>query len=305
MYRSIMLPLDGSEFAEEAVPLATLVARTFDAELSLVHVVHAAPDFDFKTPGEDLDWRQEFGDAARTALQGLADELAGIRTRVDVREGQVVDALVEGASEASADLMVLTTHGRSGTQRFWLGSVTDGLIRRSHVPLLLVRPWDDTEDRPVEDSRFETVVVALDGSSTSEVVLPHAAAFRERFGARIVLTRILPASLEVRSMYGGPAFRIEGDVHDRLRVEARAYLERVAARLDARGKGPDVQIRVREAASSAEGILGEAMAVGADILMISTHGRGGLARAVLGSVADKVIRGAAIPLLVVPPIEDD
>ncbi len=304
MYRSILLPLDGSSFAEEALPLAARLAQGQDAALHLVHVIRPAPDVDFKTPGEDLAWRNQVREAASSALGELASRLrrSGVAAHAEVREGRTVDAILESAREHDADLVVLTTHGAGGFRRWWLGSVADTLLRLGDYPLLLVRPWDDTSDREAGEPRFQTVLVPLDGSPASEAVLPHVRWLRDAKEARLLLVRVVPSPLEVGSLYGIPSVRMESEAHRWQREAARAYLEEVAARLgDGEGDVPAPDLRVVEASSAAEGILEAARVNGADLIALSTEGRSGFGRTVIGSVADKVIRGAAVPVLAVRP----
>ncbi len=308
MYRSILLPLDGSSFAEEALPLAARLARGEGTELRLLHVIRGAPDVDFKSPVDDLAWRSEVREAASAALGDRVARLRkeGISAHAEVREGPVVDQLLACAREHAVDLVVMTTHGAGGFRRWWLGSVAERLLRDGTVPLLLVRPWDDTSDRSRGQPRFGRVLVPLDGSPESEAVLPHVAWLHEARDAELVLVRVTPSPLEVGSLYGVPSVKVENEAHRWQRESARSYLEEVAARM-ARDRGmagelpPRMELRVVEASSAAEGILEAARVHGADLVALSTHGRSGLGRVVVGSVADKVIRGAAVPVLAVRP----
>lgn len=308
MYRSILLPLDGSSFAEEALPLAARLARDEGTELRLLHVIRGAPDVDFKSPADDLAWRKQVREAASGALGDLVARLRrqGIAAHAEVREGPVVPQILEAARQHGSDLVVLTTHGAGGFRRWWLGSVADSLLRQGELPLLLVRPWDDTADHEPDTPRFVRVLVPLDGSPESEAVLPHVSWLHEARDAELVLVRVVPSPLEVGSLYGVPSVRLEGEAHRSQRERALAYLEEVAERLG-RQRGlagaqlPRLELRVVEASSAAEGILEAARVQGADLLALSTHGRSGLGRVVVGSVADKVIRGAAIPVLAIRP----
>lgn len=302
MYRSILLPLDGSSFAEEALPLAAHLASVEGAHLTLAHVIRPAPDVDFKLPDEDLAWRARIHAAASDALGEHAVKLksSGVEASAEVREGAVVEALSQIAAQEKSDLIVLTTHGSGGFRRWWLGSVADALLRQGDTPVLLVRPWDDTESRLSERSRFGTVLVPLDGSPSSEAVLEHARWFRDRLGAHLIFVRVVPSPLEVGSLYGVPTVRLERDSHRNQREEAQQYLETVVQRM---GEGSQ-ETRVVEASSAAEGVLEAARIHGADLITLATQGRSALGRMVLGSVADKVVRGAAVPVLAVrPPAE--
>jgi nucleotide-binding universal stress UspA family protein len=308
MLRNILLPLDGSSFSEEAVPLAAHMAARAEAELHLVHVIRPIPDVDFKTPGEDLDWRTKLREAASSALGDRVSRLrkGGVLAHAEVREGPVVDILLDTARAREADLVVLTTHGAGGFRRWWLGSVADALLRKGDFPLLLVRPWDDTADRESREPRFRTVLVPLDGSPASEAVLPFLRWVVGGEGTRIVFVRVVPSPLEVGSLYGIPSVRLEGESHRWQREAAAKYLEEAAERFRT-GPGeefPEPELRVVEASSAAEGVLEAARVVGADLVALSTHGRSGFRRAVIGSVADKVIRGSAAPVLAVRPADE-
>lgn len=308
MFSSILLPLDGSSFAEEAVPLAAIVARAFGAELHMTHVIRPMPgagDGD-DSAGGDLDWRGEVREAATGALSEIAGRLRqdGVSADAHVREGEVVPELLAAIAEKEADLVVMTTHGAGGFRRWWLGSVADTLLRRSRVPILLVRPWDDTRDRAGDEPRFRTILVPVDGSPASEVALESAVSLaRADRPTRLVLTRVVPSPLDVGTLYGIPRVRAGGDAARHRKEEARAYLEAIAERLPTEAL-EGVELRVMEASSAAEGIIEAARLSAADLVVISSKGRGGLGRVVLGSVADKVIRGATPPALIVHPPED-
>ena len=307
MFRSLILPLDGSSFAEEAVPMAGFLASAFNSQLHLVHVIRPSPDVDFKTPEEDLEWRTQVREAASGALGEIAGKLRreGVNARAEVREGRVVDTLLACAEEWKADLAVLTTHGAGGFRRRWLGSVADALLRRSEVPVLLVRPWDETTDRTPEEPRFRTILVPLDGSRGGEAALAHAQSLRDRLGAKLVLVQVVPSPLEVGTLYGIPSVKVGGEARQKQKDAAHAYLEEVVGRLgEGQGGQGGVEIRVAEASGAAEGILEAVRVTGADLLVLSTHGRGGISRTVVGSVADKVIRGAVPPVLAVRAHED-
>lgn len=308
MFRSILLPLDGSSFAEEAVPMAAFLARSAESELHLTHVIRPAPDVDFKSPTDDLAWRNQLQEAVSGALGAIVSRLrrTGVSAQADVREGRVIESLLEAEIEHGADLVVLTTHGAGGFRRWWLGSVADTLLRRGLAPILLVRPWDDTADREPGEPRFRRILVPFDGSEEGQALLPYARWFRDRFGAKLVLVRVTPSPLEVGSLYGIPSVRLEGDAHRVQKDAARAELESMASRLETGAEGAEgahdrPEIRTVEASSAAEGILETARVQGADLIILATRGRGGLGRTLLGSVADKVIRGAAVPVLAVRP----
>jgi nucleotide-binding universal stress UspA family protein len=283
MFRSLMVPLDRSAFAEQALPLALSIAQRADAKLNLVsaHTLYALDDpagarlpFD---PALDMQCRQQeqmYLDATGRRL-AVADRVA---VRTAVVDGLVSEALLEQVPACKADLIVMTTHGRGPVSRFFLGSVADELIRRALTPVLLVRPGIEHAN-VVGEPVFENVLVPLDGSEFAERVLPAALEIARLMEARCTLMRVVPTAAA--------------------RAEAGAYLES-RARL-ARSEGLPVRTLVFCAAHPAEGILAEARALSGNLIALATHGRGGVRRMLLGSVADKVIRGATGPVLVFRP----
>jgi len=303
MYRTILVPLDGSEFAEEALPLAKALASKIGAELHLAHVVLPEPDVDFKTPQEDLEWRERVREGADRYLTELAEHAVteGISTLTAVLEGPVSATLLDYADEQEVDLIALTGHGSGGVRRWWLGSVADSLLRAGKVDILLVRPWDETEERSGHEARFHRILVPLDGSELAESALDSAIDLAGRFGASLVAVRVVPKPLELTSIYGVRGVEIRGEGH-RVRVaDATTYITALADRVTA----VPVEAHVVESSSAADGIVDSARALEADLVVLSSRGLGGLSRAVIGSVADKVLRGTTRPVLVVHATEEE
>jgi nucleotide-binding universal stress UspA family protein len=293
MFRSVVVPLDGSAFGEQALPPAVAVARATGAALRLVHKhVPPAPihpdgalarDSAISSRSRALEWTYLEQAAGRAAAGG------GLAVSTDLVEGPTVEALCGAVREAAADLVVLTTHGRGPLSRFWLGSVADALVRQLTVPVLLVRPTEEEDGPAPEGLRVQNLLVPLDGSPYAEAALAPALTLGRSAGAVCTLLRVVGHEAD------GP----EGP--GQLREEARAYLEGLAGRL--REQGHQVRTRLHTHRSPAAAILEEAACGPYDLVALATHGRGGLARLLLGSVADKVIRGATIPVLVCRPAE--
>jgi nucleotide-binding universal stress UspA family protein len=303
MYKALMVPLDGSDFAEEALPMARALASRMGARLHLVHVIRSSPDMSVQGPEVDMEWMAKAREGTEGYLQDMASAIQeedGTETAVAALEGRVVPALREYAAAQQVDLVVLTTHGSGGVQRWWLGSVADGLIRTVPRHLLLVRPWDDTEDRPVGEPRFSRLVLPLDGSELAEKALGPAARLARTFEAGLTLLRVVPAPIELTSIYGMAGVRMESEGYRRRVEEAKSYLDKVAKGLE----NVEVEAAVIEDQEAADGVIAGAKETGADLLVLSTRGRGGVARAVIGSVADKVIRSTVLPVLVIPTVDE-
>jgi len=313
MYRTIMVPLDGSSLGEYALPLALGIAQRAGAAVDLVHVGTPLGPHAF---GGELD-APVLGEMRRAQLRAGAraylDQLAGSRSAcwevaitATVLDGGAVDRLYDHALAASADLVVMTTHGYGMLARAWMGSVADKLVRHLPTPVLLVRPHAEALDllEVVHERGFEHVLIPLDGSALAEEILEPALALGTLMEAEYTLMEAIEAPV----LGYAPSPQVAGldeRALERWRAEARAYLERVAGRMRARG----LVVRTRvTSAPPALAIIDAARKHTADLIALSTHGRGGLARLLLGSVADTVVRGAGVPVLLqrprgeVPPV---
>lgn len=288
MYRRIMVPLDGSPFSERALPLAIALAHRSGAELRLVHVLVPLANKVFI----------EADGGAQHYLEGLASHVtaeSGVRTVAVRRVGrQVVGELSYYSAEEGIDLVVMATHGWGGLQRAWLGSVTDGLVREARVPVLAFRPGKDEAPR-LDGKAIEEVLIPLDGSAFSEAVLREALELGGR-EARFTLLRVVPWSPLSSSVSGGIELVQREELVAALQAEATRYLGELAEGL--RGEGYEIETVVRVDAQPARVILDLAAEIGADLIAQATHGRSGVARLALGSVTDKVLRGAEVPVLV-------
>jgi nucleotide-binding universal stress UspA family protein len=305
MYRSILVPLDGSAFSEHALPLAREVARRTGASLQLLHVIPPIPVIEAGGPLlGDADLTAQFQARGRAYLEELVRRLGGLggAPAPVVLEGEVVGQIQEHATRAGADLVAMATHGRGLLARFWLGSVADELVRRLPLPLLLVRPRETAPDLGHEPD-LGRVLLPLDGSPLAERALEPAVALGGDAAAYTLLRVVKPALLPAYAPEGCPIGReVEGLLNQiealqkRLLADAEGYLAGVAGRL--RERGLQVQTRVVVEEQPAVAILREAADGRAGLIALATHGRHGLARLFLGSVADKVVRGATVPVLV-------
>ncbi len=304
MYRSVLVPLDGSAFAEHALPLALGIARRAGASLRVtqVHVPLALMYVDSMAP---LAYQGESGimEQERSYLDGLVKRLKAVSpvpVTPTLLEGPEVAELLNGhARTHGVDLVVMTTHGRGPMTRFWLGSVADELLRRASVPLLLVRPQNG-EAELAREPVLRHFLIPLDGSELAEKVLEPAVSLGGLMQADYSLLRVYGPVTETRidPLGAGILSRLES-APDAVKAAAETYLGRVAERL--RSQGLTVQAHAVFGQQAAVAILREAKVRESDLIALESHGRGGVDRLLLGSVADKVVRGASTPVLVQRP----
>ncbi len=296
MYKKILVPLDGSGFAEYALPTALALARSLPAEIELITIQGPVPTFAFgEWDTNPEEWRQDY-------LADVGQRVAsasGIEPADSIRVGAVDDELVDAVSDSDADLVVMASHGRGPMSRFWLGSVADAMVRRSPEPVLLVRPEEDGEPDLSNRSLFDDILVTLDGSEEAETVLRHVTELAEVADATLHLFQVVHFPTELVSSYPPHTVEMNEEMIEVGKERAREYLDGVAA--DLRERGIPVETRMRIDIHPAQGIVHEVEETGPDLLAMTTHGRGGVARTVLGSVTDKVLRAIHTPLFVVRP----
>jgi len=301
VYGQIVVPLDGSRFAESALPLALELSRRTDASLHLVTVHEPVPAFAYD------EWESAASEWSRRYLDEVMDEVedrAGGPVTTALRTGPVVPSLQDEVRSVGGDLLVMATHGRGMLSRAWLGSVADAFLHKSDVPVLMVRP-EDTTDEEEEEEEAEgilRVLVPLDGTELSEEVLQHALKLGGLFGAAYHLLRVVPYPMDLASPYLPHTVQMNRGLVEEAERDAEAYLDRQAEEL--RGKGLTITTGTLVDAQPAHGILQVAQGEECDLIAMATHGRRGLSRAFLGSTADKVIRGSHMPVLVYRGLED-
>ena len=297
MFRRIVVPVDGSAFAESAISTALAIAAKTDGEVRLAMVNEPVN----LPPGT---WAEAFlENHARyleTAVAKVEDGAAeGVQVSSVLLEGEVSRALVAEAEAWEADLVVMSTHGHGGLARIWLGSVTDEVVRASPAPVLLVRPPEDGRDLPVAPAGFRHVVITLDGTPFAEQAIEPALALGRLFGASFTLLRTVPYPVMVSAYLPDT---VEQNETFFLQAEelARTYLEEVRGGLG----DPSIGTAVIVGPTPARGVLDHVAEHDADLIAMASHGRHGLARAALGSITDKVVRGAGATVLVVHPVKD-
>jgi len=299
MFGEIIVPVDGSTFGELALPRALGIACKSGGEVRLVTVITPLPGSqgsheDHALESERLDLARERAAVYLADLQKRVI-LSGCDVPVSghVETGPVVDALDAHARAAGADLLVMTTHGWGPLRRAWLGSVADGLLRRTPCPVLAVRP-EEGEELRLEEATFRHILLTLDGSPESREIIPYARGLAQLSGAQITLLRVIPPHFPLSSPFTSHTSH-EFQGLEQEEAAARATLEREADGL--RDEGFSVQASTVSGVHAPDGILEYAERNRVDVVAMATHGRGGVARLILGSVADKVIRGGNIPVL--------
>ncbi|GAB1344293.1 universal stress protein [Gemmatimonas sp.] len=303
MYTSILVPYDGSVHSARALPVAAaLAARTgASVQLAIVHDPSAYIPF---VPGEVAIpvYDQELVQAHRSHDQHVLDAAVahlrqqGVNAAGVLLEGTIVEALEEHLLANHADLVVMTTHGRSGFERLRLGSVASAFLTRATAPVLLVRGAGSEHPENEPPLPCGALLCTLDGSSFAEAVLPHARTFAEATGMSLHLVAVTVPHAISMAPFGTEALLADDSALSAEEHVREEYLQRMAGNCP-----PNTTVRAITDMSVARGILDAADEAACGAIAMATHGRGGFKRFVLGSVADEVIRHANQPILVFRP----
>jgi nucleotide-binding universal stress UspA family protein len=259
----ILVTTDGSTESEHAFAAMMPVVRSYEPEVAVLYVLDH-PEASFQPP-------------ARVAKACSALRASGVNAHLEIREGKPADEIVRLGNRM--DLIVMATHGRGGFKRLLMGSVTESVIRRSEIPVLVTRPGT-----PVRS--WNRLVVALDGSPRSEQILEDVVPLARRLKASVDVVQSAMLPITMSGIGDIPGVQIHED--------PTPYLERVKSRLAT--EAVEAKVAALEGRAGAE-ILRYVEERGASLLCMTTHGRTGLSRALMGSIADELIRHAPCPVL--------
>jgi nucleotide-binding universal stress UspA family protein len=300
MYKRMIVPLDGSELAEGVLPYARSLARALEGPVTLLQVIDPDIISAFTNPAH----KRYFDNVAAGMKMNSADYLRKLApsfaqpAKVDqlVEVGKAAETIVSKAGDDPGTLIAMATHGRSGFQRWILGSVAAKVLHATHNPLLLIRPRE--QSAPIhEEARLKSIVVPLDGSELAASVLPLVMELAKKMQAEIILLRAYALPLSVYGFSDEDYVPNMDELNAQVRLEAKEYLERTVEEL--KGKGMEkVSSVVVEGLGAAE-IIEFAQKTPGNLVAMCTHGRSGVGRWVMGSVTERVVQYSGDPVLVI------
>ena len=288
MYSKILVPLDGSNLAEQILPYVRLLAEAFHVRIELLRVNHPDIIAAFAPPLEGSDY-------LKTVAQ-LHFPIS-LRVKCSVEMGKPAELIVERAAVDRGAIIAMATHGMTGMKRWLLGSVANKIVRMAANPVLLVRPSE--KGNPPRPIKFKTLLVPLDGSALAEKVFPHVIALAKTLDLEVDLVRVYSIPVETYTVGDGLYMDVLSQERETIRKEAVEYLDGKTQGLQAEGLGRVVPIALE---GDAAGELIDLATKTPDCLIaMSTHGRSGIHRWFLGSVTEKVIQHSSAPVLVIRP----
>lgn len=280
MYTRILVPLDGSKLAEQVLPYVRSISSAMKCPIELLSVFRPA-SAELSNPYQGLYLHQidvSFHDQSKDYLDSVKASMYDMHVPIicNVQQGAAPASwIVSEAEKEEGTLIAMSTHGRSGISRWVLGSVTDKVLHATNMPLLVVRSTEDEEEDAIRDVDLDCIIVPLDGSSLGEQSLPFASDLSKSLDLTVNLIRVEPRETK----------------------KARDYLAKVKERLQEDGVSAVSDLIINSHPAAA--IVDLARDTPSNLVAITTHGRSGLGRWVLGSVADRVVRHSGDPVLVV------
>ena len=312
MYSCVLVPLDGSALAAQVLPYAEMVAKSTGATVLLLRVMNPYPaelvregmgvyretDDQAGNLPSAADWEEvlaRVNSEAQTYLDQMAQSIRsdGVTVETAVKDGDPADCILEEADRDAGTLIAMTTHGRSGVGRWLLGSVTDKIVRGGRHPILITRAQEGGA-HPVN-----RVVLTLDGSELSEQALPHATAMAKALGVGVTVLRAASLNPYGEALSEYASLHASQDLAGDMQTEADEYVSAKVAELRSAGVTDVTGSVVNGYPASV--ILDEVGEAGDKLVTMATHGRAGVARLLLGSVTDRVVRHSAGPVFVVRP----
>ena len=299
MYTRMLIPLDGSKLAENVLPYARTLAGAMDLRIELLSVVDTM-DFARTThAGHVRDFDPIIEAAVREGeqyLENVARSFTGSTVNCVVEQGQADQIIIEKAAGDKETLIGMATRGRSGIDRWLMGSVAEKVLRGATNPLLLVRGNEEGKSDGV--ANLKSIIVPLDGSKVAETVLPRAIELAKKLRLEIVLTRAYQIPLSSAYARADAPYIPNSDaLLNVVKEEAGAYLEAKVNEL--KQNGIEKVSSILLVGSGADEIIDLARTTPDNLIAMCTHGRSGVKRWALGSVTEKVVRHSGDPVLVV------
>ena len=287
-YRRILVPLDGSELAERAIPYSKTIAKTKGSELILFTV--------------SLAMVEQMDRPMKAYLELNANELQsqGIKTSTAIAYGNIADEIIGFADKSKIDLIIISTHGYSGIKRWVLGSVARKVLYGTCAHVLLIK----SKAPKVSQVEFKKVLLPLDGSPFSETPIPSVEELLKGTEAEIVLTVISEPPLV--PSYGDRPINPTWERHQAtlwadMQKQASEYLKKLEAEIEKRGAKAKSQVIQGELGKVAEGIMRVAQKENVNLIAMATHGRTGASHWVYGSIANRIVEQSVQPVLLIRP----
>jgi len=283
MYEKILVPLDGSEVAEQAIPYVERLTQKLKSEVILITVC---------LPGDPLERAlTEYIERRAEKIQSL-----GVNARSLCIEGDSATSIIDFAEKNKVGLIVISTHGKTGISHWPLGSIASKVVQRSNIPVFLVR--SSQPGKAPADNELDKILVTLDGSQFSEAIIPHVEKLAKSMNSEVTLLRVIESAKLPQLAAYSDREKYEKDFMAKMEREAERYLDKKRTALESKG----VKVNsVFLTGKPVETILQYSEEKSANLVALTTHGFSGISKWAYGSVASKIIEGSPKPILLVRP----
>jgi nucleotide-binding universal stress UspA family protein len=306
MYKKIAVSLDGSPFAEKALPYAVKLANILNSELLLLRIAELQP-----LVSDNVDHELEAIETSENYLKNVEKVISDTQSPLFIAPERLQPLVAYGKPEKKiseivpfeeADLLVMTTHGRKGLSRMVQGSVSTQVLHHSKIPIILIKPEDVHEVIPLDvllrqptplSAAEPVILMTLDGTKESEVIIKPTIELVKKLGAQLHVICVLLPPMPVEMGSVGTGFAYEHEV-DKAQAAIETYLQNMEKQIADMGVTCVTSTRVADPATE---IVAYANDIGATLIAMATHARSGLGQMVMGSVADEVMRQSHLPVM--------
>ena len=291
MYKRILVPLDGSKFAEQAFPPVVELARAFGSEVVLVEVCE---------PEES-----EYGQACRLYINNEAEQLSAslegsaANVKTTVLEGKAAEQILGYAEKSDISLITISSHGRSGIAPWSLGGTASKVLHRVGVPLIIVRVKESPEES-AKISVFSRILIPLDGSERSAAVLPYVTELTKKLDSEVTLLQVVETGKHVHTIGGLEYIPYKDRDIDLVKTNAQRYLDEISSKFAGTKATVRSEVRVGDGARE---IIKLAAEKDYSLIAMSSHGRAGIEAWAHGSVTGKILQASKQSLMFVPSPE--
>jgi nucleotide-binding universal stress UspA family protein len=301
VFEHILVPLDGSALAESVLPHVVGMARALEADVTLLRAVERVAEEEESETVDPLGWHMRKSEA-----EAYLDEVAihlretDVQVEVVMREGKAAQRIIEFAHSEDVDLIILSSHGRSGLSKWNINSVVQKVILRAYMPSLIIRAYQSVPEE-LTGLRYKRIMIPLDGSQRAECVLPLAEKLAQTHECPLLLAHVV-SKPEV--MHRTPPPQEEQELIERLieikREQGQDYLDEVKAQLSVEAE-PHLRV-----SANAPAVLHDLVdEENVDLVVLSAHGQSGEAKWPYGSVALNFIAYGSTPLLIVQDLSQE
>jgi len=283
MWKKILVPLDGSNLAELALPYAEELAAAFNSEVFLLYV---------SEPAED-----QYRHMHQLYIEDVAGQIKKRIKKVSplVLTGKPAEEIIGYAEQNDVGLIIMASHGRSGITPWATGGIAGKVLHAAKIPLLLIKAAKPRQRKPGK-RLINRILLPLDGSKAGEAAVHYVGELMSRLEVEVILFGVVPAGQHIRTV-GGLDYILFPEQHlESVKAEAREYLDKAYRRLKRRKGEVRVELRVGDIAQE---IIKFAYGKNVDLIAISSHGHSGIEKWVFGSIANKVVQASNAPVLLV------